>query len=66
MSLGSLSQKSCSQGFTFYLMFSHLELTKDRVLQAHICVDFSVVAKNAVKESVLSQLVDKKSVLSHE
>ena len=28
-----------------------------------ICGDFSVVAKNAVKESVLSHLVDKKNTI---
>ena len=59
------SNQSGQQGSTFRSMSSHVELTQYHVLQAHVCVDFSVVAKNAVKESILSQLVDKKSVLSH-
>ena len=54
-----------SQGSTFCLMFSHLELTLGSCSPSVNVKKISTVTKNVVKFGVLSHLIHKYSVFSH-
>ena len=54
-----------SQGSTFCLMFSHLELTLGSCSPSVNGKKISTVTKNVVKFGVLSHLIHKYSVFSH-